>query len=107
MLELVGEAQVIVEQTILSHERDDEASVYPRIAKYLHDSHGLSAMSRAHREILHRGRLLTRLATGLQRADVDRYLVRNAQHAIVSIEVLVRLHIVQEEDIYAYAGAAQ
>ncbi len=60
--------------------------------------------SRAYREIVHRGRLLTRLATGLQNADVDRYLVRDAERAIESIELLVRLHIVQEEDIYAYAG---
>ena len=107
VVSLVGEAQIIIEQTILLHERDDEASVYPQIAKYLHDSHGLSAMSRAHQEIVHRGRQLARLASGLKCADVDRYLVRDAQRAIESIEVLVRLHIVQEEDIYAYAGQPQ
>ena len=107
VVDFIAEARSIVEQAVLSHERDDESSVYPRIAKYLGDGHGLSAMSRAHREIVHRGRLLTRLATGLQREDVDRYLVRDAQRVIESIEVLVRLHIAQEEDIYAYASSSR
>ena len=57
-------------------------------------------MSRAHREILHLARLLARLADGLRTEDVDRYLIRDAQRVIESIESLVRLHNAQEEDIY-------
>jgi hypothetical protein len=41
------------------------ATVYPKLAKVLADGHGLSAMSRAHREILHLARLLARIVEDL------------------------------------------
>ena len=103
---LIFEANQIVTRQIVEHERDDENVVYPRVAKFLADRHGLGAMSRAHREIIHLARLLRRLADGLSPADIDRYLTRDAQHIIDSIEALVRIHNAQEEDIYEHAIGA-
>jgi hypothetical protein len=60
-------------------------------------------MSRAHREIIHKARLLRRLTDGLTVPDADHYLIRDAQRVIEAIEALVRLHNVQEEDIYEHA----
>jgi heavy metal translocating P-type ATPase len=107
---LIGQANRTVAQVIVRHEREDEKSVYPQLQGRLGKSEGgldqmrgLSAMSRAHREILHLTRLLERLTTGLTVEDADRYLVRDAQRMIESIEALVRLHNAQEEDIYEYA----
>jgi hypothetical protein len=100
---LILEADRIVEREIVQHERNDEATVYPQIAKYLADHHGLGAMSRAHREIIHLARLLRRLANGLSLGGVDRYLIRDGQRIIESIEALVRIHNAQEEDIYEHA----
>jgi hypothetical protein len=62
-------------------------------------------MSRAHREIIHQAHLLASMADGLTANDMDRYLIRDAQRAIESIEALVRLHNAQEEDIYEHAAA--
>ena len=76
------------------------------MAKYLADRHGLGAMSRAHREIIHLARLLRRLADGLTPRIRDRYLIRDAQRIIELIEALVRIHNAQEEDIYEYAIGA-
>ena len=101
--ELIREANGLVGHDIVEHERTDQNRVYPRLAKYLKDGHGLSAMSRAHREILHLSRLLARLADGLKSEDADRYLVRDAQRVIEAIESLVRIHNAQEEDIYEHA----
>jgi soluble P-type ATPase len=103
---LIQEASDLVATRIVVHERGDENKVYPALAKYLHDGHGLAAMSRAHRELLHLGRLLTRLSEGLKPEDADRYLVRDAQRAIESIESLARIHNAQEEDIYEHAARA-
>jgi heavy metal translocating P-type ATPase len=97
---LISEANDVVQQQVVIHERDDEGSVYPTLAAVLRDSAGLSAMSRAHREILHLARLLARLAGDMKSETADRYLVRDAQRMIESIEVLVRIHTAQEEDIY-------
>ena len=103
---LIFEADRIVARQIVEHEREDEAAVYPRVAMFLADRHGLGAMSRAHREIIHLARLLRRLVDGLSAADIDRYLIRDAQRVIESIEALVRIHNAQEDDIYEHAIGA-
>jgi heavy metal translocating P-type ATPase len=97
---LIAEANKVVQEQVVVHERDDEGSVYPRLARILRESHGLSAMSRAHREILHLARLLARVVEDLPTEKVDRYLIRDAQRVIEAIETLVRMHTAQEEDIY-------
>jgi heavy metal translocating P-type ATPase len=102
---LIREANGIVAREIVEHERADEAIVYPRLQGFLLDGHGLSAMSRGHREILHLARLLARVADDLRTEDADRYLIRDAQRIIESIDSLVRIHSAQEEDIYEHATA--
>jgi len=97
---LIMEANAVIQEHVVEHERNDEGSVYPRLAKILMDGHGLSAMSRAHREILHLARLLARVVEDLPSEKIDRYLVRDAQRVIEAIEALVRIHTAQEEDIY-------
>jgi heavy metal translocating P-type ATPase len=97
---LIVEANGIVQQQVVAHERDDEGNVYPKVAKVLVDRHGLSAMSRAHREILHLARLLDRIVEDLPPEKIDRYLIRDAQRVIEAVETVVRIHTAQEEDIY-------
>jgi heavy metal translocating P-type ATPase len=103
---LIEKAHAIVEQAVVTHERGDETNVYPQLSLHLSGDHGLAAMSRAHREILHLARLLSRLAAGLRPEDVDKYLIHDAQRIIESIEALVRIHNAQEEDMYETAVAA-
>ncbi len=105
-VKLIAEADRLVAEKVLEHERDDERAVYPSVAKFLADRHGLGAMSRAHREIIHLTRLLRRVADGLAPQDTDRYLIRDAQRIIESIVALVRIHNAQEEDIYEHAISA-
>jgi soluble P-type ATPase len=102
---LIAEANSVVQKQIVEHERDDEGNVYPKLAKLLADSHGLSAMSRAHCEILHLARLLARIVEDLPLEKVDHYLVRDAQRVIEAIEALVGMHTAQEEDIYEAVAA--
>jgi heavy metal translocating P-type ATPase len=104
--DLIEEAHRLVQGSVVIHERDDESSVYPQLATVLRERHGLSAMSRAHREILHLARLLARITEDLPQERIDRYLIRDAQRVIEAIETLVRMHTAQEEDIYeAVAGS--
>jgi len=97
---LIAEANKVVQEQVVAHERDDEGNVYPQLTRLLRERHSLSAMSRAHREILHLARLLARLVEDLPSEKVDRYLIRDAQRVIEAIETLVRMHTAQEEDIY-------
>ena len=103
---LIARANALVQADVVEHERDDEGNVYPRLARLLADRHGLSAMSRAHREILHLARLLARLIEDLPSEKVDRYLIRDAQRVIESVESLVRIHTAQEDDIYEAVSTA-
>ena len=102
---LIGEADRLVQGSVVMHEREDEDSVYPKLTEVLRDRHGLAAMSRAHREILHLARLLARIAEDLPSEKIDRYLIRDAQRVIEAIETLVRMHTAQEEDIYEAVAA--
>jgi heavy metal translocating P-type ATPase len=97
---LIEEAHCLIQDSVVVHERDDEGRVYPQLAEVLRERHGLAAMSRAHREILHLARLLSRLVEALPLEKIDRYLIRDAQRIIEAIETLVRVHTAQEEDIY-------
>ncbi len=104
---MVTEANAIVQEQVVEHERDDEGNIYPRLAKLLADSPGFSAMSRAHREILHLARLLARIVEDRPVEKVDHYWVREARRVIESIGALVGVHTAQEEDIYEAITAGQ
>lgn len=105
-MSLIVEANTVVSKQIVAHEREDEATVYPRLSKYLSDRHGLAAMSRPHRKIMHQARLLDRIAADPVASDVDRYLIRDAQRVIESIEALVRIHNAQEQEYLRARGDA-
>jgi soluble P-type ATPase len=102
---MIREANAIVADTIVAHEKADEALVYPRLRRSLSSGYGLAAMSRVHRELLHLAQLLSRLSQGLSEGDVDSLLLRDGQRIIESIETIARIHNAQEEDIYEYAAA--
>ena len=120
---LIGEANALVHETVVAHERADEGAIHSLAAARRAEAVSLAAVSRAHREILHLARQLDRLAQNFRTTDLpatdlpapdttadraapegpsaDRYLVRDAQRLIESLLQIVRIHTAQEEDIYA------
>jgi heavy metal translocating P-type ATPase len=103
-VELIREANVIVSNELVAHERSDETKVYPRLRRSLASGYGLAAMSRVHRELLHLAHLLSRLSDGLSEGDADTMTLRDGQRIIESIETIARIHNAQEEDIYEHAA---
>ncbi len=101
---LVSEAASLTQAEIVRHEWIDEKEVYPRFSGGRTEHHALLAMSRAHREILHLARLLERTSAALTADGSDRTLQQDSQRIISAIEVLVRLHSAQEDDIYRVAS---
>jgi soluble P-type ATPase len=104
-VELLREANAIVSNELVAHERTDETKVYPTLRRSLASGHGLAAMSRVHRELLHLAHLLSRLSEGLSESDADALTLREGQRIIESIETIARIHNAQEEDIYEHAAA--
>jgi hypothetical protein len=77
-VELLREANAIVSNDLVAHERTDETQVYPRLRRSLASGYGLAAMSRVHRELLHLAHLLSRLSDGLSEGDADAMTLRDA-----------------------------
>ena len=105
-LALIHEANAIVQQTVVQHERQDETALFPSLSAHLPDSV---------RPRCHEPRPSRNSASGEASyapfnrpfaEDADRYLIRDAQRVIESIEALVRLHNAQEEDIYEHTMLA-
>jgi heavy metal translocating P-type ATPase len=103
-LTLIREADAIISERIVVHERADESEIYPNLTRTESFAAGLAALGRAHREILHLARLLSRVSREMSEAEADKYLIRDAQRLIESIDALVRLHSAQEEDLYDLAS---
>ena len=104
---LIDEANTIVQQQVVAHERDDEGNVYPRSRELLAGDRPwpLGHEPRAPRNTAPGAPARPR-RRGCPCADVDRYLLRDAQRVIEAIEVLVRMHTAQEEEIYEAVQAA-
>jgi hypothetical protein len=104
-VELMREANAIVTNELVAHERTDETKVYPRLRRLLATGYGLAAMSRVHRELLHLAHLLSRLSEGVSESDADAMTQRGGRWVIELIETITRIHNAQEEDIYEHAAA--
>jgi len=86
--------------TIMSHERNDEAEVYRTISSGLKGDDPLAGMSRTHQEIFHLGDILERLLTGLEDDPTDLDDLVDLRRVLYSIDVILRLNIAQEEELY-------
>lgn len=96
----LGVLRAFLDQELVPHERQEDATVYPVVARLLGGDDPTGTMSRAHLEIAHQARLFGRLVDELpegplspeDRADLRRLLY--GSHAVL------RLHFAQEEEQY-------
>ena len=93
-----------VQDTVVTHERIDEASIYPDVAAWLGGDDPLAPMSRTHREIFHLAALLDRIVTdaALDGIDgLDDEGVGEARRVLYALDAVLRLHLGQEEELLA------
>jgi heavy metal translocating P-type ATPase len=90
----------LLRQQLLPHERQDDAQIYPAMACLIGGDDPLAAMSRMHREIHHLARLLSRMATDLPPAGPDPRTLAEIQRILHGLDAILRLHFVQEDEIY-------
>jgi hypothetical protein len=77
-VELMREANAIVTNELVAHERTNETKVYPRLRRSRASDYGLAAVSHVHRELLYLAHLLSRLSEGLSESDADAMTQRDA-----------------------------
>ncbi len=90
----------LVRTEILPHERADESRLHPRLAVMLGGRDPMAPISRTHREIAHLARRLTRLAATAEATGLGETLLPELRRALYALDAVLRLHFVQENEIY-------
>ena len=90
----------LLRERLLPHERQDDAEVYPAMARLIGGDDPLAAMSRMHREIQHLARLLNRMAKDLPPEGPSLNTFAEIQQILYGLDAILRLHFAQENEIY-------
>jgi len=102
--ELIAVA-ALLRRELLPHERDDEQSLYPRLAGILRGTDPMAAMSRTHREIFHLARLYDRLVAELPSGPIPEFELAQLRRLLHGLGAILRLHFEQEEEMFQALAA--
>ena len=102
-LEAIEEARrvhVLLLEEVVPHELEEDAELYPVLARALGGIDPTGTMSRAHSEIVHQTRRLGRLLEQIGRSDPDPEDLIELRQSLYSLHAILRLHFAQEEESY-------
>jgi hypothetical protein len=97
--ELTG-LSALLRERLLPHESQDDAQVYPWVARLIGGEDPMGAMSGGHREIFRLSRTLDRLAADWPSQGLDMAGIKELQRTLYALAAILRLHFAQEEEIY-------
>jgi hypothetical protein len=89
------------------HEEEEEAAVYPMVAKLMGGEDPMSSMQRAHVEIEHLIRVYRQLLEDLPPEGPDRDDLVDLRRVLYGLHAILRLHFAQEEEAYAWLSASE
>jgi soluble P-type ATPase len=89
------------------HEEEEEAAVYPVVAKLMGGEDPMSSMARAHVEIEHLVRVYRQLLDELPPEGPDRDDLVDLRRVLYGLHAILRLHFAQEEEAYAWLSASE
>jgi iron-sulfur cluster repair protein YtfE (RIC family) len=98
-LELV---RVFLLERLVQHEQEEEATVYPVVARLLGGEDPMATMSRAHVEISHLTRLFTQLLVDLPDGGPGPEDLPDLRRVLYGLHAILRLHFAQEEEAYSW-----
>lgn len=99
----LAELRRFLEERLLPHERTEDATVYPLVARAIGGEGPTAAMSRAHLEIAHLVRLFGRLLDELppeKAVPLAPDDLRDLRRILYGLHAILRLHFAQEEEQY-------
>jgi heavy metal translocating P-type ATPase len=89
------------------HEEEEEAAVYPVVAKLMGGEDPMSSMQRAHVEISHLIRVYRQLLEDMPPGGPDRDDLVDLRRVLYGLHAILRLHFAQEEEAYAWLSAEE
>jgi hypothetical protein len=84
---------------LLPHEAEDDAALYPLLARMIGGEDPMAPMSSTHREIYRLSRMVDRLASSLPEEGTATALPE-LRRTLYALDAILRLHFAQEEEIY-------
>lgn len=88
---------IAIHEKILSHESHDDATIYPRVSRLIGGDDPMATLSSMHREIYRLARVIDRMAS---EQTLDDAAIKDLRKTMYALETVLRLHFVQEEEIY-------
>ena len=87
---------------LVQHEQEEEAAVYPVVAKLIGGEDPMGTMERAHMEIEHLSRVFGHLLTDLPREGPSAEDLVDLRRVLYGLHAILRLHFAQEEEAYSW-----
>lgn len=91
----------MLETELLPHEREEQRTAYPLLAKLLLDEDPTGPLIQTHHEIHRLSRLFGRLVTQLPPEGPRSEDLRDLRRALYGLHAVLTLHFAQEEDLYS------
>lgn len=85
---------------ILPHNAEEDATMYPLVARLIGGDDPTAPMSRAHLEIAHMVRVLGRHLSELPPEGPAAEDVRDLRRILYGLDAILRLHFTQEDEAY-------
>jgi heavy metal translocating P-type ATPase len=104
--ELEAVRRFVVER-LPQHEEEEEAAVYPVVARLLGGENPMSSMARAHIEISHLARVFRQLLDDLPDAGPTADDLVDLRRVLYGLYAILRLHFAQEEEAYAWLSSGE
>jgi len=87
------------------HEQEEEAAVYPVVAKLVGGEDPMGSMERAHMEIDHLARVFAHLLEDLPATGPGPEDLVDLRRVLYGLHAVLRLHFAQEEEAYSWLAA--
>ncbi len=96
-----------LQERLVQHEQEEEAAVYPVVAKLLGGEDPMGTMERAHMEIEHLSRVYGHLLADLPDDGPALEDLVDLRRVLYGLHAILRLHFAQEEEAYSWLAAEQ
>ena len=99
------EVRVFLLERLPTHEEEEEAVVYPVVARLMGGEDPMGSMARAHLEISHLGRVFEQLLADLPEDGPDTEDLMDLRRVLYGLHAILRLHFAQEEEAYSWLAS--
>jgi hypothetical protein len=97
--------QTFLVETLVPHEEEEDRTVYPHLSRAFGTDDATAALHRTHTEIFHLIRLLGRIGAEIGDDGPTADDRTDLQRALYGLHAILRLHMAQEEELYATIDA--